>query len=235
MAYHHNPRVVTNGLVLYMDAGNRKSYSGSGTVWNDLSGNVYSGSLVNGPTFNSSNFGSIVFDGSNDYVFRNSNINTGNNFSVFSWINPGSINIRDGIVGNSYSYSTRRGFYLATANNYSGFSNTFFLSIGVDIAYAIAPNNSLILNKWNYVGATVINGGQEIKLYINGIEPISYTTVLSSGNIVYDINEFYIGARYSGTLEPFIGNISNVKIYNRALSSTEILQNYNATKSRFGL
>ena len=66
MAYINTPPVVTNGLILHLDAGNRLSYTSGSTVWNDLSGNNNSGSLTNGPTFNSANQGSIVFDGSND-------------------------------------------------------------------------------------------------------------------------------------------------------------------------
>jgi len=68
MAVGYNPRIVTDGLVLALDAGNTKSYPGSGTTWTDLSGNGNTGTLTNGPTFDSANGGSIVFDGTNDYV-----------------------------------------------------------------------------------------------------------------------------------------------------------------------
>ena len=121
--------IVTNGLVFYLDAANKLSYPGSGTAWVDLSGNGNNGTLTNGPTFSSNNAGSIVFDGVDDYVGRNSSINTGQNFSVFAWVKPGAINVRNGIIGNSYPYSTGVGWFFSTATNYASTLNTFFISI----------------------------------------------------------------------------------------------------------
>ena len=68
MAFNYSPNIITDGLVLYLDAANTKSYPGSGTTWRDLSKSQLNGTLTNGPTFNSSNGGSIVFDGVDDYV-----------------------------------------------------------------------------------------------------------------------------------------------------------------------
>jgi len=229
------PNIIVDGLVLYLDAGNTKSYISGSTTWNDISRGDNNGTLVNGPTFSTGSGGSIVFDGVNDYIFRSSYIDAGSNFSVFVWIRPGNINVRDGIVGNSYPYNSRQGFYLSTATNYGGTLNTFFISIGADAAYRTAANNSITLNTWNYIGGTVINGGQDIKLYVNGIEMSYLGGILSSGSVTYNTNELLIGARRIGDLEPFIGNISGVHIYNRTLSAQEILQNFNATKGRFQL
>ena len=90
MSLGHGASIVRNGLVLYLDAANPKSYPGSGTTWKDLSGNGNNGTLVNGPTFNSANGGSIVFDGTNDYVITTNLLNptTNPNESVFVWFNP---------------------------------------------------------------------------------------------------------------------------------------------------
>jgi len=227
--------IVTDGLVLNLDAGFVGSYPTINTTWYDISGNANNGTLTNGPTFNSANSGSIVFDGVDDYVLRNAFVDAGSNFSVFAWVKPGAINIRNGIVGNSYPYNSRQGFFLSTGTNYAGTTNTFFLSIGSDVAYRTAANNSITLNTWNYVGGTVINGGEDIKLYVNGTETSYFGGVLSSGTVTYSTNQLYIGARVDGNLEPFVGNIATSQIYNRVLSSTEILQNFNAQKSRFGL
>jgi hypothetical protein len=227
--------IVTNGLVLNLDAGFTPSYPKSGTTWYDLSSGGNNGTLTNGPTFNSSNGGSIVFDGVDDYVLRDAFVDAGSNFSVFAWVKPGAINIRNGIVGNSYPYNSRQGFFLSTGTNYAGTTNTFFLSIGSDVAYRTAANNSITLNTWNYVGGTVINGGEDIKLYVNGTETSYFGGVLNSGTVTYSTNQLYIGARVGGNLEPFVGNIATSQIYNRVLSSTEILQNFNAQKGRFGL
>ena len=75
MALAHSPRIVTDGLVLALDAGNAKSYPGSGTAWTDLSGNSNNGTLTNGSTYSSVDGGAIVFDGSDDYVVSSNNTN----------------------------------------------------------------------------------------------------------------------------------------------------------------
>jgi len=103
--------IVTDGLVLNLDAGFTTSYPTTGTTWYDLSGNSNNGTLTNGPTFNSSNSGSIVFDGVDDNVQRNA-LNVGNNFSVGVWAKPTTIK-RQTLVANSYNYggvSSTEGF-----------------------------------------------------------------------------------------------------------------------------
>jgi hypothetical protein len=229
-----NGKMVTSGLVLALDAADRNSYSGTGTTWNDVSGNGNNGTLTNSPTFSNN---SIVFDGIDDYVVRNQSINTGQNFSVFAWVRPGAINVRNGIVGNGYPYTSAKGWLFATATNYGNplILNSFFISIGSDNAYRTAGNNSLVTNVWNYIGGVVTNGGQDIKLYSNGIETSYYGGTLSANTVIYDINELNIGRRYSTNSESFIGSMANIQIYNRVLSAAEILQNYNAQKSRFNL
>jgi hypothetical protein len=235
MGFSRGPKIVTDGLVLYLDAANTKSYPGSGTLWNDLSGNGNNGTLINGPTFSSENGGSIVFDGVNDNISKNTSINVGQNFSGCVWVYPTTINVRDAIIGNSYPYTSNRGWFFLTATGYVGLVDCFALSIGQDQSNVRSVNNTINRNMWNHLSFTVENGGQTKKLYHNGIE-VSYaqnsTTII---NIDYSINEFYIGKRYSTTPETWTGNISNVQLYNKALTSEEILQNYNATKSRYNL
>ena len=206
----------------------------SDTIWTDLAGSN-NGTLTNGPTFSSANGGSIVFDGSNDYVERNTALNVGSNFSVFAWVKPGAIDIRNGIVGNSYLYSSGVGWYFSTATNYGGTLNTFFISVGTDNAYRIANNSSITLNAWNYMGGIVTNGGQDIKLYVNGIETSYITSVLTSNTVTYTTPQFYVGRRIDSAPESFIGSIAQTQIYNRVLTPAEIQQNYNALKGRFGL
>ena len=86
MAFIHSPKIITDGLVLALDAGNTKSYPGSGTVWTDLSGNNNTGTLTNGPTFNAANGGSIVFDGTNDYVTLPISTTSGQALTYFGWL-----------------------------------------------------------------------------------------------------------------------------------------------------
>lgn len=228
------PQIVTNGLVFYADAADRTSYPGYGITWRDLPGgnNV---TLINGPTYNNGNGGSIIFDGVDDYTGRNSSIDTGQNFSVFAWIKPGSINVRNGIVGNSYPYNPGTGWYFSTATNYASTLNTFFISIGSDNAYRTAANNSITLNTWNYIGGTVTNGGQNIRLYSNGIETGYFGGILASNTVIYTTPEFYVGRRHQSNPEPFNGSIASTQIYNRILSSQEILQNFNAQRQRFNI
>jgi hypothetical protein len=225
--------IITSGLTFCFDAGFTPSYSRSGNTWYDLAYSGYNGTLTNGPMYNGDSGGAIVFDGVDDYVVRNSSINTGQDFSVFAWIKPGTINVRNGIVGNSYPYSSGSGWLFSTATNYNGNLNTFFISIGSDNAYRIASNNSITLNSWNYIGGTVTNGGQNIKLYSNGVETGYTAGSLVTNTVNYSTQEFYVGRRYSANPEPFNGSISIVQIYNRVLSASEILQNYNAQKSRY--
>ena len=229
------PDIVRDGLVLYLDAGSPNSYQGTGTVWKDISKvNQNNGTLVNGPTFSSANGGSIVFDGVDDRVSRNISLDTGQNFTACAWIYPTLLGTtRRAVIGNGYPFSGRQGWLLCTAG--FGTNNTFFMSIGNDIVYNVADANTLSLNTWQYITTSVTNGGETIRLYKNGVETSYSRTLLGSGTITYNNNQFYIGFRDTNTNDPYTGNISNVQIYNRALTATEVLQNYNATKGRFGL
>lgn len=227
------PNVVVDGLVLSLDAANTKSYPGSGTTWTDLSRSGNNGTLTNGPTFNSGNGGSIVFDGTNDYVGRNTALNTGQNFTVNAWIFPTLLGTtRRAIIGNSYNYSGRNGWFFSTGGG--GINNTFFLSLGNDDRAIVAPVNTLSTNTWQYVSAVVTNSGGTITLYKNG-QTVA-TSTGSTSTITYTTPQFNIGFRdINGTTDPYTGNISQTTIYNRALSLIEIQQNYNATRARFGL
>ena len=115
MAFNYSPNIITDGLVLYLDAANTKSYPGSGTTWRDLSKSQLNGTLTNGPTFNSANGGSIVFDGTNDYVdnigdlssfsfIQNTNI-----FSVSFWFKVDIINTENRLMGNTIT-TAEKGF-----------------------------------------------------------------------------------------------------------------------------
>jgi hypothetical protein len=103
MAFNYSPKIVTDGLVLYLDAANPKSYPGTGTAWNDISRGGNNGTLVNGPTFDSTNGGSIVFDGVNDYGINNTpNLPTGNiTATICAWVYivSGYTGTWQGIVG----------------------------------------------------------------------------------------------------------------------------------------
>jgi hypothetical protein len=225
--------IVKDGLILNLDAAKRDSYPRSGTVWNDISGFQNSGTLINGPTFNSSNGGSIVFDGVDDRVSRTTNINTGQNFTVNAWIYPTLLGTtRRAIVASSYNYTSLNGWNFSTAGG--GTNNTFFFSVGNDNAYRVALANTLSLNQWAYISAVCQNGGGSINLYKNGIETSYVLTSLSTNTLIYTYPQFNVGYRdTAGLTDPYTGNIAQVTIYNKTLTSSEVLQNYNATKGRY--
>jgi hypothetical protein len=247
------PNIVTNGLVLALDAANSKSYPGSGTTWRDLSGNNNSGSLTNGPTFSSANGGSIVFDGSNDYIgiTTGSGFNLGVNFTVQVWCKPFKFGGSDGannynrgsIFTNSYPYNGGQGFWICVTSQ-GGSSQLptpgterFFISCGNDQQVSVSALGSLtaFTNSWVNLAATV-NGTSPIRLYINGSEA-SYAAG-SPGNgptsLSYSSGPCSIGNR-NNLFEFFSGSFSITQVYNRTLSASEIQQNYNATKARFNL
>jgi hypothetical protein len=112
----------------------------------------------------------------------------------------------------------------------------FYLAIGADVALQSAYNESIIRNTWNYIGGTVLNGGENIILYVAGTAvTVSFAEVLATNTITYNTQDMAIGRRVSTQYEVFIGNIALVQIYNRVLSAQEVLQNYKATKGRYGL
>jgi hypothetical protein len=229
------PNIVTDGLVLYLDAANTKSYPGSGTVWTDIV-NLANGTLTNGPTFNSANGGSIVFDGVDDYVgITNPTILQNQNFSISVWINPLSPNqaitsIVDYDHGNlqgwviqSEDSITNRYYYLAY---YDG--STFQPSTGIGAGKGVQLTNSIWQN------LTYIKNGTSIIGYLNGIQ--NFTSTAGNANISYQSDRnLRIGGVVFSLERNYKGNIASTQIYNRVLSATEVLQNYNSTKTRFGL
>jgi len=231
MAFQYSPKIVTDGLVLYLDAANTKSYVSGSTAWNDISRGGNNGTLVNGPTFSSDGRGSIVFDGTNDYVGTNSTVGNGTTLSTEAWFrttNTGGQRhiLAKGIQG-QYQYAIRMGF---SPNQ----NRTDFITWQAGSANYAGAGSEIITNDGNwhqFVGT--IQQGVEIAAFVDGIKRNSNSSFTGTWNS-NGTAEMRIGGRADGA-NPFLGNIAIVRIYNRVLSSQEILQNYNATKSRFGL
>ena len=226
MGFSRAPKIVTDGLVLALDAGSKKSYAGSGDVWNDLSGNANGGTLNNGPTFNSSNGGSIVFDAVDDYVTA-SQIFSGNmdstNLSYSVWCYPTGPSSGYGALVNQGEYN----YEPAWMNNGSSFYLWYYDS-------TIIQANNLSPNKWYNVNVVKSGTTHTMTIYYDSGTFSQTVTSSKSGVSWGDRNgnvTIYIGQNGKG--EDYNGRISSVKIYNRALSAQEVLQNYNATKSRF--
>lgn len=224
------PEIIKQGLILYLDAGNIKSYSGSGQNWLDL---ISRQSAVgyNSPTFIDSHFN---FDGASSYFrFQRSDIN-GGSFSYptctfYMWIKPSST-----------------GDTSLTSNNIVTVENTFEISIGrrsttySGLAYASNPwawrqvNSDVLLNdSWNLI--TYVHKLDGRVVYVNG--EVIYTSTetggLSTGSSSYPY--LTIGGRYTGTGSPLEGGVSSVIIYDNPHEEEDVLKNYNVIKSRYGL
>ena len=221
------PPIVTDGLILYLDAGNINSYPGSGTTWTDLSGNNNNGTLVNGPTFNSDNGGNIVLDGVDDYIniLNNSTLNS-NVTTISMWFQYSTVNGGYGsLISKADPSGTFNGWNIYIFNNIinAQIKNT------VDTTDISGTTNST--NVWYNVTLISVSDGTSY-LYLNNALLNSASTVSYS---VTNTQPLRIGRAVDTFWTNFGGKIANVIIYNRALNSTEILQNYNAQKSRFGL
>ena len=240
MAFSFSPKVVTDGLVLYLDAANTKSYPGSGTAWSDLSRSGNNGTLVNGPTFNSGNGGSIVFDGTNDYVdcgFISRNILNNNQFTLNYWLRmTGSAR---GDFFNIKNFNTPQddiGFFIDTNNKlYAYFKVGDVITVNVT-GYAAVSNTTFIRNTI-YNICVQKDTSQKIVMYVNGIlDNNTYSTITNTTNVAS--TQLWIGSNRTNLTTPavpFPGNIYQTSIYNKALTAQEIQQNYNATKTRYGL
>jgi len=227
MAFSNGPTIITSGLVLSLDAADKNSYPGSGTTWRDMSGNNITGSLINSPTFNTSNGGSIVFDGVDDVVVmeENSTLNT-QTPSVEVWIKTNA--------------TTQNGFWFekGTVNSqYSLFQEGANITWRQNLATLTSQitTAATFINTSNFaqIVGTFVTGDR--RTYVNGI---IRTTDTQTGTINTNTNGMSIGAYggFNGSRGYFYnGNIAIVRVYNRVLSAQEILQNYNATKTRFGL
>ena len=228
------PAIVKDGLVLYLDAGSPNSFYPltAGTTWKDISGNTNNGTLTNGPTYNSANGGSIVFDGADDTLLGSStSALISNNFTLQVTIKPDTITSGNfsAISDFQFSYSGRNGFYLGLDNRPAiNVANTVFISIGADNTYLYSAQNSVITNGNNiYIISFVATNGV-LSLYVNGTLSAGLSGNNNPGSITYTGTSYNIRNTYKGSWYNYI-------LYNRALSATEILQNYNATKTRFGL
>jgi len=223
----HGPQpIVTNGLVLALDAANKKSYVSGSATWNDLSGNSNSGILTNGPTFNPINGGNIVFNGSTQAISSSSStsLNTGNTISVFSWFYVNSTSSYQPIMSKK-DVSSNFGWELA--NNGSILRCTLRPSITNSNNIAAG---SLSIGNWYYGGFTCDN--TTIALYLKG--NVVGTTSISPSITLNNTHALWLAFREEDN-NYYSGSIAIAQVYNRALSATEVLQNYNAQKSRFNL
>jgi hypothetical protein len=238
LAIFYNSRTITDGLVLALDAGNLKSYPGSGTTWTDIIGRGNTGTLTNSPpytysspTYSSQNGGSIVFNGVNNYVENlspNLGISGDTSVTLSCWF-YNSVNSSDNqallVYGNGSTGGDSISILLQSLTFYASFNG------GLD---AVIADNVYALNTWNNVVVTKTPGAinTTTKLYLNGVEQ----TITSASSSTPSLSSRVVRvARWTADATPyyFLGGVSAALIYNRALSAAEVLQNYNSLKNRF--
>lgn len=231
MPNNYGPKIVTDGMTLCLDAANTKSYLGSGTVWTDLSRNGNNGTL-NGSVFNSANMGSIVFDGSDDYVsIPPSSLVSGSQMTFALWNFGNNIGVTTSVIGFENSSNIRMlnvhlpwgGVIYFDAGNGTGNTGGVFdrINKGVTASEFLG---------WQYWAFTKNSTAARMRIYLNGklwhsgggSAPIGSSVTASLGRLP--------SAGYHHN-----GRIAMAKLYSRELSESEILQNYNATKGRFKL
>ena len=219
MGIAYNPKVITDGLVLALDAGNPKSYPGSGATWTDLSGLGNNGTLVNGVGYNSANGGSLSFDGVDDYVSTSYLMGTVSQQTISCWISK---------TNSQYSF-----ILASSASKYYGleiYPTAIYVNIESGYGQANYNVNGYQNIVFTYDGFQTGNSNR-LKLYLNGVlQTLGFIgTIPSSVSTLptLDIGKRSWVTRYSE------GNIAQVSIYNKALTPQEIQQNYNALKGRF--
>lgn len=239
MAINYAPRIVTDGLVLCLDAANPKSYPGSGTTWFDLSKDGNHGTLINGVDFTSNNQGAMEFDGVDDFIRIEHTEKLSNEIfsqTLFStletWVNMSEFRnwtcMINHAFGGSYSNTTGPGLW----SNTGGYQ--FVVGTGVS---GNPSGGSQVLsfsantNEWYHITGTI--NGTDMRMYVNGELHQSATTSINP--VQSHTSPIVIGRRSVTTTPVMIGNIGLVKAYNRPLTPEEIQQNFNATRGRYGI
>ena len=236
MSCIEGPGIITSGLVLCLDAANTKSYPGSGTSWIDISANN-NGTLTNSPTYNSSGYFSFNYLSSQFVSFVSASslqfLNR-NPYTLEAWVyptrNPGANNWtgifdrEDSSIGSRDGYNM---YFLGSAGTNTFFTTERFVAgVNSNVSYTVSQSQSV--NFWQQIAATY--DGTNLSLYYNG-NSVS-TPVTSTGNITNTSKTLTVAVRGGNY---FDGRISNVKIYNTALTASEINQNFNALRGRYGV
>ena len=242
MTTESGPNIITNGLIFSIDGLNLKSYSGTGSVVNDLSTSLINGNLINSASVDASGIFSLNYLNSQylDFPNNNTNIQFLNNspYTLEAWvyptIDPGTNNYTGIFNRESVFNGVRDGWnlwYVGLSASTSLFSSERFKSASVNSLDSVSEtvSTSAVLNQWQHLVVTY-NGISTMLLYRNTIQTGGNAAV--SGSITNTVKTLTIGVRNT---QYWRGNLGPCRIYNRALSQTEIKQNYNASRSRFGV
>jgi len=220
------PSIIEDGLQLYLDASNSASYPGSGSTWFDLSGNNRNASLINSPSYNTEANGVLIFNGSN----QQANLGTWftfQNFTISTWIKPGTSQKAYADIFDNNHTGTRNWVCQQNNMNLNQYSFTVLPSNGVS-----SSTGNFNLNSNTWYNLTVTFDNSRVRGYLNGSLFATGNAVTSTS--IYSQQNFVI-ANWANGGRQWNGRIGEFLVYNRALSLQEIEQNFNATKSKFGL
>jgi hypothetical protein len=227
MGTSYNPRIVTDGLVLCLDAANKRSYPGAGNTWTDLTTNKYNGALTNGPTFNSANGGSLIFDGTDDLcrtTLPASELDL--DCTVIVTCSVAAVGSIESTANRAFTLDRTSGSTKWTIGTRRETTLFQFAGAGGD-DNSTTSYFSYSLNE--IFQAAVVVSGSGHRLYKNG-------NLKSSGSLTGDNSSFSfaaVGCRIIKNDRHWNGKIFNVTAYNRQLTDAEIRQNYLATKGRY--
>jgi len=232
MGIAYNTSIVTDGLVFALDAANSRCYSGSGITVNGLISGT-GGTLVNGVGFTSSNNGSFIFDGTNDYVDCGNFLDNPTNFTVVAWQKTSAITNVQMIVAKLVNYSSGAGWAMFVRGDIPTHGLSILLQTDGSRWIIYYCSKLINDNVWHHV-AVVITNKVATALFVDGI---SYSILNGGGSPITTIsNSVNVRiARDEANEFIFNGNISQVQLFNRALTEQEILQNFNATRFRYGI
>ena len=231
MALGHSPQIVTNGLIFYVDPSNSRSYSGFGnTIYNMVNSSI--GGTFVGYTSNpidNTFTRSINFDGSSNYLnFPNAVNNTLSSFTIETVVKVAATNKKQAIIS---TYGSNLGWGLEILDNTGSNKFNFFGFTSAGVATGSQSGSGVLLNQTYHVMG-VFNASRSMDVYVNGVLsgtlPTSFSSITKSSSV-----NLRLGEDTDAQNVFFQGNLYFAKIYNRALTATEILQNYNATKKKY--
>ncbi len=216
MGLNHSPSIVTNGLTLYLDSVNSKSYPGSGTTWINLSTNTNSFTLVSSPSLGANNI--FSFNGSTQYASTSNNLLNSTAYTKCAWFQTSNLSASNNIMSGNIG---QHAFWLAGGNKLNSGHNSLWSTV--------QSSTTLVVNQW-YFGAVTFNTTTGWALYLNGLlEDTDVSTTTFTGGT----GDVQVAAY--GNSNNFLGQINGVFIYDRVLTAQEIQQNFNAHKGRYGI
>lgn len=229
MAFNYSPKIVSSGLIFYMDPINTKCYTGTGITFSNLV--TPSNSILSGPSYNSTTK-SFDTNATLDTQLNNISCDTitladGSAYTLDVWVK-----LRSGIGATAntlFGSGAAYPFVLISCNTGTTWYPRFCNSSNIYYNFSAISGYNLEQN-WANV-TLVFNSNRDIYYYLNGV----YREVITAANTSFIINKIASGYSLSGNYYPLQGSISATKIYNKSLSSTEVLQNFNALKTRFSL